>query len=141
MKRDELSQKQYQILELTVAGYGEEKIAEIMGLKLKRVEDLARGIHRKLGTTNFPASITKALERGLIASPEIKNFPLPDLSEWEKNLIDLVAQGVLYKQMSDKLENSSTTSICKKMNILKERYRVKNVCELIYVTHDLVRCT
>jgi DNA-binding CsgD family transcriptional regulator len=140
MKRSDLSLKQLRILQFTAEGLCQYEIAEIMELKLKRVEDLARGIHKKLGTVNFPASITKALERGLMKSPGIKDFPLPDLSEREKALINFIAQGVLYKQMSSKLENASTTSICKQMNILKERYEVKNVCQLIYVIHDLVRC-
>ena len=137
--KKELSTEQLQVLQFKALGFGEEKIAEIMGLKPRRVETLAKGIRIKLGTSNFPASVVKALERGLLVND--KNHVIPELSSQEISLIRIIAEGTPYKQIPYKLKNLSLTTVSRLVDSLKKRYKVKNVCQLIYVTHNLVRRT
>lgn len=136
--RRKLTEKQMQILRLIALGFSPKEIAKELELKDKAVEDASCLLHKKLETNNFPSSFAKALKLGLLVNEGAGGYDLPSLSKKEKAIITLISEGVLYKQISLSLEKTSITTVSRYIDVLKERYQVKNVCELIYITHSLV---
>jgi len=130
----QLTERQLQILKLKASGFSGKQIAEIMGIKIKTVEDESGKLHRKLGTNNFSSSITVALKQGLLMKD--KSFPFPKLSAQEKLLIKLISKGLEIKEIPDCMEGITKKTISKIKLQLIEKFKAKNICHVIYLNYS-----
>jgi len=64
--KDELSERQRQILELLAAGYSKKEIADTLNISYATVAQAVSRVYKKFRVTNVAAAVAQAIRKGLI---------------------------------------------------------------------------